>query len=196
MLFLCVYLVKTRPYVRYLSMLCFLCHFSPFFHDFRSFFVCRLLSGRRITVLECGGVDSRFIIAEKEIYFIANNHAKRKTFRGAFPFSVWVATNTNGIWEKRKEIYDISWAYLNSHKLNLSFFSWSDACKESIENVAKLLSQDHLSDVNRFLQINWNDDKKSFFAEFSSSLSRTPSTRSLPFLFIWKRLVFTVLCEM
>lgn len=64
--------------------------------------------------------------------------------------------------------------YLNSHKLNLSFFYCMHACKESIETVAKLLSRDHLSDVNRCWQTNWHNDKKSFSRVFFSAHPRVP----------------------
>lgn len=48
------------------------------------------------------------------------------------------------------------------------------ACKESIETVAKLLSRDHLSDVNRCWQTNWHNDKKSFSRVFFSVHRRVP----------------------
>lgn len=60
-------------------------------------------------------LGKKFILLQKIIM------QKGKHFVALFPFSVWVETKTNGTWGKGKEIYDISWGYLNSHKLNLSF---------------------------------------------------------------------------
>lgn len=77
---------------------------------------------------------------------------------------------TNRTWEKKFMTFHE--LYQNPHKLNLSpFFHCSDACKKSIETVVKLLSRarDHLSDENRFLQINWNYDNELYFLKFASS---------------------------
>lgn len=93
------------------------------------------------------------------------------------PFVAVETETTNRTREKeRKEIYDILWhfmkLYLNSHKLNLSFFHCSMHAKNQLKGtVAQLLSRDYLSDVNRFLQINWSDDKNSLFCALSPSFS-------------------------